>query len=307
MEIGSVRFFKRLIAGTVLGLLALSCALAVILGVRYYNRNLQLSNLSSEVELLSNELLQQKLSSFSTLALPEQSNTSADDSLDYQQKYPDLYVTGPKEYTTGENVCYLTFDDGPSAQTAKNLDLLKEKGVHATFFVTGQNSEANPDLLRRIVAEGHTLGVHTYSHNYKQIYASVDAFLDDFYQMWSTVYQITGEKPTVFRFAGGSINAYNRTLYQDIVSEMLRRGFTYYDWNVSSGDAATGISSAQILSGVVDNFAKHKQAIVLMHDRADNTATSAVLGQMIDTIQAAGYTFDRLTNSVAPVTFAYPN
>ena len=308
MGFGSVRFFKRLIVGSILVILLTSVLLSVFFASRYLSGSRRMSQMTNELELLSNELLQERLSSFTSLSSgKEQGHASYADPMSYQNLYPDMYVDAPDEYTITENVCYLTFDDGPSAVTSRNLDLLKEKGVCATFFVTGKNSEQNPEIIKRIVDEGHTLGVHTYSHNYRQIYASVDAFLDDFYKMWSYLYETTGEKPTVFRFPGGSINAYNRVIYQNIAAEMLRRGFTYYDWNVASGDAAKGVSAAQILAGATASLSKHDEPIVLMHDRVDNQATASVLGKIIDDIAAAGYTFGRLTNSVAPVTFAYTN
>ena len=96
----------------------------------------------------------------------------------YDDLYPELYAEPADiESIAPEKTLYLTFDDGPSARTAEVLDILKENDVKATFFVTGQTSEEAQALMRRIVDEGHTIAVHTYSHQYKKIYASVQAYL----------------------------------------------------------------------------------------------------------------------------------
>lgn len=303
MEWGSVRFFKRLIAGTVLGMIGLAAAAVLVFTAGGIHQQEEITEKAGTLQTLTAKLSEQQLMNIS-LAAPAQSGGEKDSEISYQTAYPDLYVEAPTEYHKTEYTCYLTFDDGPSQVTAENLDLLLEKNVKATFFVTGANSEKNPELLNRMAAEGHTIGVHSYSHDYKKIYISVDAFLEDFYKMWKTVYDITGVKPTVFRFAGGSVNAYNDGIYQEIVAEMLRRGFTYYDWNVSSQDAASGISKAKVLSNVLEGVSSHTQPIVLMHDRADNTATASALGEMIDAIAAKGYKFAALDNSVLPPAFA---
>lgn len=306
MRIGSVKFFKRLILTVVALMILIPVSISIGLGVEVHQRGQEIGRLSGELETVSNELLETQLSNEKILATNEKiAQGLRQDSPTYQSLYPDMCVEAPVLYRDMPKTVYLSFDDGPSSVTEKNLDILKEKQVPATFFVTGANSEANPDILCRIVAEGHTLGIHTYSHKYDDIYASVEAYLEDFYKIWNYVYETTGEKPTVFRFAGGSINAYNRGIYQDIVAEMLRRGFTYYDWNVSSGDASKNITALQILHNVTDYIERHDSAVVLMHDREDNALTSSVLAEMIDSISASGYRFSRLRNDIRPVTFAY--
>lgn len=306
MKIGSVEFFKRLILTVVALLILIPVATSVGLGIEVHRRGEEIDRLSGELETVSNELLETQLSNEKILATGKKAADGLrKDAPEYQKLYPDMVVEAPVLYRDLPKTVYLSFDDGPSAVTAKNLDILKEKQVPATFFVTGANSEANPDILCRIVAEGHTLGIHTYSHKYAEIYSSVEAYLDDFYKIWDYVYKTTGEKPTVFRFAGGSINSYNRGIYQDIVAEMMRRGFTYYDWNVSSGDASKSMTAPQILHNVLDQYQRHDSVIVLMHDREDNALTSSVLAEMIDSISAGGYRFSRLRNDIRPVTFAY--
>ena len=107
-------------------------------------------------------------------------------------------------------------------------------------------SERGQEILRRIAEEGHTIGIHTDSHQYRSIYASVEAYLEDFEKVFRKVYEITGVKPEIFRFPGGSVNGYNGAIYQELIAEMMRRGFSYYDWNVSSADATGNIAASTI-------------------------------------------------------------
>ena len=132
---------------------------------------------------------------------------------------------------------YLTFDDGPSKEnTDKVLDVLKEKNVKATFFVIGEYVRKYPDTARRIVEEGHTIGIHCDVHDYSIIYANPAAFIADFEKAYDTVYQITGVEAKLFRFPGGSVNAYNKQVCGDIVKELEAKGFIYFDWNASLED-----------------------------------------------------------------------
>ena len=228
---------------------------------------------------------------------------------EYAALYPNFYAprwTG--ETVTGGRVCCLTFDDGPSANTDRILEILDQYGVKATFFVVGSNatSAASQERLRKIVAAGHTLAMHSWSHNYYQVYGSVEGFLEEFSRLYDWIYQVTGVYPTVFRFPGGSINGYNRGVYQEIIAEMTRRGFVYYDWNVSAGDAtATPREVSAITTDCLKGIGK-ELAIVLAHDNAARTTTVEALPAVIEGYQEAGYTFSALHPGVKPVIFGYP-
>ena len=143
---------------------------------------------------------------------------------------------------------YLTFDDGPSDRTDEVLKILDEKGVKATFFVIGREDETSIQRIKKAAAAGHTIGMHSYSHDYEKIYTSVEDFLDDFYKLFVILRDEAGVTPTVFRFPGGSLNNYNQGVYKEIIAEMLRRGFRYYDWNLSAEDAAKKSPSASTLA-----------------------------------------------------------
>ena len=219
-------------------------------------------------------------------------NFDANQSMEYQTKYSGLYVENDFifEETNDKKVCYLTFDDGPDRNnTARVLDVLKEYDVKATFFVVYKDYKEERALYKRIVEEGHTIGVHTASHNYNKIYSSVDAYLDDFSRCAEQIESVTGVKPEVFRFPGGSVNGYNSQIYREIIAEMTRRGYTYYDWNVSCGDAAAVyVSASKIVNNVLSSSNGIKRKIILMHDGTGHSTTADALPRVIEGLRKQG-------------------
>ena len=225
----------------------------------------------------------------------------------WQALYPELYAQpADRGSQCPSKVVYLTFDDGPSARTPEVLNILEEYGVKATFFVTGRESEQGQQWMRDIVAAGHTLGVHSYTHNYQKIYASVEAFLDDFNQMYQQILEVTGVAPQIFRFPGGSINAYNGAVYLDIVAEMVRRGFVYFDWNAMTGDAVKKPPAPSVQVSNALSKQNAARVILLSHDSAKMVNTVAALPGIIEGYQAAGFTFAPLTPEIKPIVYAYP-
>ena len=196
---------------------------------------------------------------------------------------------------------YLTFDDGPSEEyTDMVLDVLKEKNIKATFFVIGEYVRKYPDTARRIVEEGHTIGIHCDVHNYKTLYASVDSYIEDFEKAYDTVYEVTGVKAQFFRFPGGSINNFNKTVYKDIIAEMEKRGFIYYDWNASLEDATRSTATTEdLINTAVETTQGKKRVVMLAHDRVANTANA--LGDLIDALP--DYRMQPLTAETDPVQF----
>lgn len=170
----------------------------------------------------------------------------------------------------------------------------------------GNDTPQGRAALQRIVQEGHTLGIHSYSHDYLQIYSSVESFLADFNEMFTYIQQVTGVAPTIFRFPGGSINEYNGGLYREIISEMTRRGFTYFDWNLAARDAATGALTAEEISdNVLERSLSVMRGIVLLHDSSGKQTTVDALQDVITGLQEQGFTFAPLTNEVRPIRFFY--
>jgi peptidoglycan/xylan/chitin deacetylase (PgdA/CDA1 family) len=184
---------------------------------------------------------------------------------------------------------------------------LAAKGVKATFFVIGQGEEADLERMRRIVDEGHTIGMHSYTHDYNSVYSSVEGFLDEFYRIFCQIRETTGVTPTVFRCPGGSINGYDGGFYQEILSEMIRRGFAPYDWNVSSEDAATNqtLPVETLVSNVVNNSIGKVRSIVLFHDSGSKTTTAQAIGPVIDKLREQGFSFAPITPDTMPVLYNY--
>ena len=299
MYFGSVRFFKHLILTVVALLILVPTALAVFFGIRSY-RNKQLA------EYYQKEVDSAQLPQMEYLSGVDYETVITVPTYSYQTAYPQLYVEDGTfvQPDTDKPVIYLTFDDGPSHNTEQVLDILKANNIKATFFVVNSNITGSEELYKRIVEEGHTIGIHTYSHQYKTIYNSVEDYLADFEKMFTKVYELTGVKPSIFRFAGGSINVYNQDFYMELTAEMLRRGFTYYDWNVSSGDAGETYTAAQIQSAVINGVGSKQKSIVLMHDSSTKYATVAALQGIIDHFSET-HEFRALDNTVEPAVFTY--
>ena len=297
MYLGSVRFFKHLIIAVIL-LLIFGLAISTIC-LTVINKNYQ-----DQISDLQSDLREETVLAQSS-AMEESHEISL--SIEYQELYPDMYVSLAEETKSEPETVYLTFDDGPSARTAEILDILKKQDVKATFFIIGKEGNKQKDLLKRIVSEGHTLGIHTYTHVYESIYSSVESYLEDFSETYHLIYETTGVRPEVFRFPGGSINTYNARLYEEIIAEMARRGFTYYDWNASSGDAASKATANTVLSNTVQSSEGKDRIILLMHDSIGKSYTVAALPGIIEYYRAKGYKFDRVTNDVTPIAFHYIN
>ncbi len=184
---------------------------------------------------------------------------------------------------------YLTFDDGPSSNTAQILDILKEYNLKATFFVIGKEDEESKALYKRIVEEGHTLAMHSYSHKYSVLYDSVDSFEDDFAKIQNYLYEVTGKECLFYRFPGGSSNHVSNTDMTEFIRYLSKQGITYFDWNVSSGDATSQAYTAEeLVENVMTDVVKYKTSIVLMHDAETKATTVEALGPMIEALQSMG-------------------
>lgn len=236
----------------------------------------------------------------------EKINRLQNTNIDYTKLYPDLYCVRPETQITPNKTIFLTFDDGPSDRTSEILKILNESDIKATFFVTGNASAKGKALMKQIVDEGHTIAIHTYTHEFKKIYSSVEAFLDDFNKIYNLIYENTGIKPTIFRFPGGSKNNFNKNNYKEIIAEMKRRGFDYFDWNLSVGDAVSRkLTPTQKCINNVLNFSKNcNHGVVLMHDAKPKTTTVEALPHIINGLKEQGFTFDKLSNKIDPAPYS---
>ena len=224
----------------------------------------------------------------------------------YEMMYPDLYADVPENivYNSDMDYVYLTFDDGPSKYTDSILNYLTMYDLKATFFVVPAGSAESNARLKRIADAGHTIGIHTASHEYNKIYESVEAYLDDFKLAYDRVYEATGIKCKLFRFPGGSINDYNESIRDDLIAEMTRRGFIYFDWNVDSSDAL-GATWTEMYNNVTSQTKACNRAVILMHDYNGGYNTILVLEDIIRWLisNERGYKLDKLTEFVKPVQF----
>lgn len=184
---------------------------------------------------------------------------------------------------------YLTFDDGPSIYTGQILDILAANHVKATFFVIGRDEEYY-DYYKRIVDEGHTIGMHSYTHVYQDLYESKESFGNEITMLQDLIYRVTGVKSTIFRFPGGSSNQVSQLPIETYISYLNENGITYYDWNALSGDAVTsGLSPEQLVSNIMNDVEKNQDSIVLMHDLQTTHTTVESLQLLIDTLKSEGY------------------
>ena len=187
----------------------------------------------------------------------------------------------------GERKVYLTFDDGPSSNTGRILDILAEYDVKATFFVVGKEDEKYQPLYKRIVEEGHTLAMHSYSHKYNEIYQSKESFVEDLTKLQEFLYDTTGVWCRYCRFPGGSSNTVSRVDMHELIAYLEEQDMSYFDWNVSSGDASSSyISADAIVRNSTANLRNFEEAMILMHDASDKDSTVEALPRLIEKIQA---------------------
>lgn len=189
---------------------------------------------------------------------------------------------------------YLTFDDGPSSEvTDQILDILKNYNIKATFFVIGQNAQYYPEILKRIHEEGHSIGIHTYDHNYKKIYSSPDNLQQDIENCLQGIRDILGEdfNTNLYRFPGGSYRK-NKEIFINRIEEM---GLIYYDWNALNGDAeGKNPSESYLINRFNETSNGYNVILSLMHDTNAKTNTVNSLPEIIERLQSEGYEFKKL-------------
>ena len=177
---------------------------------------------------------------------------------------------------------YLTFDDGPSKNTEKILDTLKENNVKATFFVIGRTDDYSKKLYKRIYEEGHTLAMHSYTHQYQTIYKTLDAYKEDITKLSDLLYEVTGQRPKYLRFPGGSSNTVSKVDMESVILYTQEEGFVYFDWNVVNGDATgQSLTETEMVNNVISGVKQYETSIVLMHDCAGKEMTSKTLPKVI--------------------------
>lgn len=281
-----VQVLKRLIILSLTATVLIPYLLCVILFIRLNRMEAQLQSISgvygTDNQVRETALIESKPDDETALwdGTPEKETEEGNEERSDETK-PDHAVS--------ENTVkvYLTFDDGPSNNTDAILDILKEQDVKATFFVVGKPEEMYGPMYRRIVEEGHTIGMHSYSHKYDEVYKSAESFREDLHRIRELIYDRTGVVSYLYRFPGGSSNTVSHIDMNELISLLNQEKITYFDWNVSSLDA-TGVklSADDIVKNVTDKIQSYHTAVVLMHDTNDKTTTVEALPKMIETLRS---------------------
>lgn len=273
---------------------------AVLQTMRVQEISASEKKLKTEMQNLQTKL--EKVQSYVPLSILDGTSETA---IAYQKLYPEMAVQRPETLDKVDSrAIYLTFEGGPSKYTEDILDYLKSANQKATFFVNGQDISGNESILKRIVNEGHTIGVCGYSDDYESVYESVESFLADFDKAYNAIHEATGVYPSVFRFPKGSINKYNSGIYRELIAEMTRRGFVYFDWNVN-GDDEDGSDWETIAQDVANGVKKQDHPIVLLHDSSDNKQTARAVKYMLNYLGKNGYYFENIKPTTPAVTFDY--
>jgi peptidoglycan/xylan/chitin deacetylase (PgdA/CDA1 family) len=288
-----IRYLRRLILTSVAAACLIPICICVILAVRYDRLSARYeqaqadldwyrSRYGTEMDILSSEGGSEEVKDVSPSEIP----SSGADDMDVDYATVDVSGAQNPEDIEGTRYVYLTFDDGPSTNTDEILDILAQYDVKATFFVCGKASSKYTDVYKRIVNEGHTLGMHSYSHKYSDIYSSLDSFKADLDKLRIFLYETTGVWAKYYRFPGGSSNTVTKVDIHELISCLEESEITYFDWNVSAGDDKSGANKDKIYANIVNNVAGFKHCIVLMHDAADKQSTVDALPEIIEAIQA---------------------
>ena len=320
------RLNRRAMSAICIALCAALIGVSVFCGVKTANQRSEITELRAQLQALSgkmseNEALMADLQAELDAAADEISANKAE-----MEKYRKLIKTlettnaeqeavinsltsplnGRDEKTaepTEEKVAYLTFDDGPSEHTEEILKILTEKDAVATFFVINTKYI---DKLDSIISQGSAVAMHSYTHQYDKIYASVDAYFEDLKKIQNVIYEKTGVTPKILRLPGGSSNTISKNYSKGVVTQIVERlnseGYVYFDWSVDSTDALRNNVPAQTLVEKVKTGCKDKRVVnILMHDTNAKKTTVEALPQIIDFLKEDGYKIMTLSTNSTPV------
>ncbi len=276
------RIVKIIAVLALLILVFLPLVLSVVMAVRMIDMSKTTGELSAKVEDMSKKLdeLQSgaKDESFTVVSTEADSRKSASNGVKEEAEESFSRDSGKKRV-------YITFDDGPSVYTGQILDTLKKYDAKATFFVcgTGDEEEGLRPLYKRIVDEGHTIGMHSYSHVYNDLYYSAESFEYDLDKIRNLIYNETGIATQFYRFPGGSGNTVSPHEMSEYIPVLYAGGIEYYDWNVYPGDASGGgISSGEIVSNTLEGVDKVDSAIIVLHDTGAKKSTVEALPDILE-------------------------
>ncbi len=270
---------KKIILGFVGMAIVIPTVICVVLAIKVSGLNSRINELNELLAKQEQEALSEEVTSVFTTAHIEESPRETGQETHSKQMQDE-------DESGYDKRVYLTFDDGPSSNTSRILDILKQYGVKATFFVLGKTDEQSKELYRRIVAEGHTLGMHSYSHKYEEIYVSKEAFVEDLTKLQEYLYEVTGVWPRYYRFPGGSSNQVSRVDMQELIAYLEENDIVYYDWNVASGDAVSmQLPKDTIVNNCVSQVKRQADSIILLHDAGEKDTTVEALPEIISQVR----------------------
>ena len=268
-----VKRIKKIIVGTAIVLLLLPTIMCLFLLVKVHSLEKQIETIT---KVSDSGAVQAQEKEVKTTKAPKKASTAEP-------------TIKPTDDTTTKKV-YLTFDDGPGSQTGKILDILKKNHVKASFFVTGKEDASSKKIYQRIVKEGHTLAMHSYSHIQDVIYDSKEAFEKDLKQINRCLYEATGVHTKFYRFPGGSSTQNTSLPIQNFIDVLKKNHYLYLDWNVISPDINNAnATKEQVVTGVMQGVDAYDTAVVLMYDVADKPMTVKALPSIIKQIKAKNY------------------
>lgn len=268
-----VKRIKKIIVGTAIVLLLLPTIMCLFLLVKVHSLEKQIDTIT---KVSDSGVVKAQEKEVKTTKTPKKASTAEP-------------TIKPTDDTTTKKV-YLTFDDGPGSQTGKILDILKKNHVKATFFVTGKEDASSKKIYQRIVKEGHTLAMHSYSHIQDVIYDSKEAFEKDLKQINRCLYEATGVHTKFYRFPGGSSTQNTSLSIQNFIDVLKKNHYLYLDWNVISPDINNAnATKEQVVTGVMQGVDAYDTAVVLMYDVADKPMTVKALPSIIKQIKAKNY------------------
>lgn len=199
---------------------------------------------------------------------------------------------------------YFTFDDGPSDATPLLLDILRKHHVKACFFVTNQYQR--PDLLEKIAKDGHTIGLHCWSHCYEEIYASPEAYFNDLKKADDMVYRAVGLHARNIRFPGGSRNKVHEAICQGIMEkitvELLKQDYRIIDWDCENNDGSLpNLPAKAYFAYFLNHIQSMEECVFLSHNRPSDTGSILSLDMILDYCEKNGWETDSIDNYSGPM------
>lgn len=313
-----INLYKKIIIYTVVTMILLPTVLCILLFCRINS----LSNEISDLKIALSEVSDKEPESSELAGLDEKPTTEVNNETESdgpvyvrpietrpaeteESREDDENTLSDKErveqaLAEGRKVVYLTYDDGPSVNTDKLLNVLNKYGVKVTFFVI-----SNPkyeSAYTRILNEGHTLAMHTYTHTYEHVYGSLDNFISEVEDLRTYLKDVTGVTPFIFRFPGGSSNSVTKLPITTFIKYLDKTNTVYYDWNVSSGDGSSKVLTVdEVYNNVISGIEKNDVSVVLLHDSEYKETTLEATPKILEKLIEMDALILPITSSTVPV------